>query len=420
MSGISVVSKQVPWERLAAVIPLQDNSEAVLGHAPQKLAEPRNTAEAAAILKWANENQVAVVPRGGGSKLTWGNPPTRAELMLSTRALSRVLEHAWQDLVVTVEAGCTIAELQRTVAEHGQRLVIDPLLPERATVGGVLAANDNGSLRTRFGSLRDLVIGVTVALPDGTVAMSGGKVVKNVAGYDLPKLFAGSLGTLGVIVQANFRCHPLPAQTRTLTFQCAALPDANTSLLALQSSTLVHSSLQLRAARQQPSFLDVRFEGTATGIDAQVQRTPPLVTGRQIDDQPDSWMKREHMWANADAAACLCRLSVLPSRIAETGAVMDRLAAELNLGWELVIQAVGVGLLRFDGEALALAKAVARLRAEVERGGGSLVLLRCPDELRQRVDAWGSAGSALPLMIRVKQQFDPAGIMNPGRFVGGI
>src|SRR5215471_15513456 len=180
-------------ERLATAVGSQNlrtatAGDSVCGVPPQFVAEPENEEQLASLLSCADDTGVAVVPRGRGTKLDWGNPPERAEVILSTARLDRVLEHAWADLTVSVEAGCTVAKLQETLAKHGQRLAIDALWPERGTIGGLLSTNDSGPLRLRFGSLRDLVIGVTIALPDGTVASSGGKVVKNVAGYDLPKL----------------------------------------------------------------------------------------------------------------------------------------------------------------------------------------------------------------------------------------
>jgi len=161
-------------------------SDAVAGVYPQTVVEPGDEQELAVVLKLANDEGLAVIPRGGGTKLGWGNPPKRADVVLSTTRLNRVIEHAWADLTVTVEAGCTIQNLQDALARQGQRLALDPLWPQHATVGGVLATNDSGALRLRFGALRDLIIGVTLALPDGTLAKSGCKVVQNVAGYDLP------------------------------------------------------------------------------------------------------------------------------------------------------------------------------------------------------------------------------------------
>src|SRR5207245_1417934 len=218
----------------------------------------------------ANRTGLAVIPRGGGTKLDWGNPPRHADLVLSTARLGRVLEHAWGDMTATVQAGCTVAQFQRTLAEHGQRLALDPLWPDRATVGGILATNDSGALRTRYGSLRDLIIGITLALPDGTLAKSGGKVVKNVAGYDLPKLATGSLGTLGVITEAVFRLYPLPRDVRSMSLTAASTDILCQIVLAVQDSRLAFTGLQVRAESECPPQLDVRCEGTTAGIQAQV------------------------------------------------------------------------------------------------------------------------------------------------------
>src|ERR1700736_3791622 len=191
--------------------------DTVAGVQPRMVFEPQNEAELAAGL--------GVIPRGSGSKDAWGNPPVRADLILSTARLDRIIEHAWADLTVSVEAGCTFATLQNTLAQHGQRIAVDPLWPEHGTVGGILSTNDSGTLRIRYGGFRDLIIGVTIALPDGTLASSGGKVVKNVAGYDLPKLVTGALGTLGIITRAIFRLHPLPRNVRSFTFSARDVDD---------------------------------------------------------------------------------------------------------------------------------------------------------------------------------------------------
>jgi glycolate oxidase FAD binding subunit len=217
--------------------------DAIAGVQPSIVVEPGNERELAKVLKLANAAGLAVIPRGGGTKQEWGNPPKRADVIVSTARLNRVIEHAWADLTVSAEAGCTIAKLQEALAKHGQRLALDALWPERATVGGVLSTNDSGALRLRFGSLRDLVIGATVALADGTVASSGGKVVKNVAGYDLPKLLTGAFGTLGVITRAIFRLHPLPKETRPISCVVQNIAEAQRLALAIQDSKLAHSAL---------------------------------------------------------------------------------------------------------------------------------------------------------------------------------
>ena len=194
-------------------------------------------------------------------------------MILSTARLNAIVEHAHSDLTVTVEAGCTLKQLAETLAKQNQRLALDALWPSRATVGGILSTNDSGALRLRFGSLRDLVIGITLALPDGTLAKSGGKVVKNVAGYDLPKLVTGALGTLGVITQATFRLHPMPKESRTVSCLARDARDAQRLVLAIQDSKLAHSALQVRFVESMQPQIDVLFEATEAGCAAQTRTT---------------------------------------------------------------------------------------------------------------------------------------------------
>lgn len=355
-----------------------------------RIVEVQTEEEAADVLRSAQEAGHAVIPRGGGTKSDWGNPPARTDVLLSTVRLNRVLEHAWADLTVTVEAGCTIAELQRALAHHGQRLAVDPLWPEKATVGGVLSSNDTGCLRFRYGGLRDLVIGVNLALADGTLAKSGGKVVKNVAGYDLSKLVTGAFGTLGVITSATFRLHPLPKYTQTVTAAVPSLGETQQLLGKILDSHLVPAAVQVRAGGGAPQ-VDVLFEGTQEGIGVQVDRlrtmTPVAEGGAEV-------------WTRLDAGA---KISVLPAQIAETLEGLDGYA---------VVEATGIGWVQSHG--------LAPLRDKIEKAGGSLVLLRPVAGM----DAWGNTqnngGGALPLMRSIKKHFDPRGTLNPGVFVGGI
>src|SRR5438445_3299441 len=243
-------------------------TDAVSGVQPKLVVEPGTERELAEILRLSNEAGLAVIPRGGGTKIEWGNSPGRADLILSTSRLAKIIEHAWADLTVSVEAGCTIQKLQEALAQHGQRLALDPLWPGRATIGGVLSANDSGALRLRFGALRDLIIGVTIALPDGTLASSGGKVVKNVAGYDLPKLVTGALGTLGVITRAVFRLHPLPRSKRACSITAANAEEAQRIVLAIQDSKLAHTFLQSHFSDDAAPLSHILFAGTEPGLKA--------------------------------------------------------------------------------------------------------------------------------------------------------
>jgi glycolate dehydrogenase FAD-binding subunit len=394
-------------------------ADAVSGVQPRFVLEPNDQQQLAAVLRLANEANLTIVPRGGGSKLSWGNPPSRADLILSTARLNKVIEHVWADLTVSVEAGCTFQNLQSALAQHGQRLAFDPLWPDTATIGGVLSTNDSGSLRLRFGPLRDLIIGVTVALPDGTLASSGGKVVKNVAGYDLPKLVTGAVGTLGVITRAIFRVHPLLRITRTLSISFAELEMMQRFVLAVLDSRLAHSALQARIAQDVEPILDILFEGTEAGIDAQVAQLREIARPVSALENPSTvWGASQDLWNSRDSAA-LAKFTTLPATMARTMEAVRHAAASRGARWKSAIQATGIGLLRLEAHAQILHACLSELRHELESAGGSLVLYHRPASMPP-LDAWGQPGDALPLMRAVKKQLDPRNTLNLGRFVGGI
>lgn len=423
-SGISLTGLESASTDLSAIVGKgylhpATPQDAVDGVAPQMIIEPGTADELACALKTAIAAGLHVIPRGGNTKSDWGNPPRNSDLIISTHRLNRVIEHAWADMTATVEAGCTFQQLQQTLAQHGQRLALDPLWPDRATIGGILATNDSGALRIRFGSLRDLIIGITLALPDGTLAKSGGKVVKNVAGYDLPKLATGSLGTLGIITQAIFRVHPIPRESRSLTFSVPDSAAMNALLLGILDSKLVPTGLQLRAGSSSPTQIDLRFEGTATGCDAQCQqvlRTPAM----KPESAKDAWSATTTLWA-ALPNSVICKFSTLPSDLASLLEKIKQLTELSHLSWSLVAQAIGVGFLRFETtDTPTLLSLLQNLRTALETRGGSLCLLRASLEAKKEMDAWGSPGDALQLTRSLKHQFDPTGLLNPGRFIGGI
>ncbi|MBV8213778.1 MAG: FAD-binding oxidoreductase [Verrucomicrobia bacterium] len=444
-----------PWEKLRTVGTPDQWRDAgpkdnVAGVQPTIVFEPTNEVELAMVLRYADSAGLSVIPRGSGSKLGWGNPPIRADLVLSTVRLNRVIEHAWADLTVSVEAGCTIATLQDTLAQHGQRVAIDPLWPEHTTIGGLLSTNDSGTLRIRYGGLRDLIIGVTIALSDGTLASSGGKVVKNVAGYDLPKLVTGALGTLGVVTRAVFRLHPLPHNVRSFTFVTRDAADANRFVLAVQDSKLAHTGLQVRFNSGAQPEVDIRFDGTDAGLAAQTETLQKLATpAGESQSNEDVWHARQHLFGTApfppslrygvtsarptastpgdtttpaqdSKSTAIAKFSVLPASIASTCEQLRGSTEPLNVHWSAVVQGTGLGWIRLGpANANDIRQLLQTLRSKLEPAGGSLVVQYRSSEIPE-VEAWGNPGDALPLMLSVKQQFDARKTLNPGRFVGGI
>lgn len=413
MAGTTTSS--IPWHDLEAIAPAAlrpgTNADAVCGFVPSRVAAPADEQQLSAILRWANDNDVRVTVSGGGTKQTWSNPAQSLDLLLSTARLNRIIEHAHEDLTVTVQAGLTIAQLQSELAKRQQRLALDVLWPDHATIGGIIAANDSGALRLRFGSIRDLLIGATVVLADGTIARSGGKVVKNVAGYDLPKLFTGSLGTLGVITEATFRVHPLPLGAETLSFRFADCDAANKFILAINDSSLVPVFVQLRCGASQPTEVDVCFEGLPAGIAAQSATAIDFAGNAERISPPDNvWSSRQQLWS-FDSDAFVCKSSVLPSDISAFADELDSRTRDFRL----VAQATGLCYFA----ARCTSEDIASLRAALRENGGSLVVLQRPDD-SQNDTIFDAPSDSQALMLRIKQRFDPKGILNRGRLIGGI
>jgi glycolate oxidase FAD binding subunit len=405
-------------------------ADAVDGVRPELVAEPASVPEASELLRAASRAGLRTVFAGGGSKLGLGNPPERLDLLVSTRRLQRVLEHAAGDLVVKVEAGARLADLQDALAPAGQWLALDPPEPG-ATVGGTVAANASGPRRFRYGTARDLVIGITVVLADGTVAHAGGKVVKNVAGYDLGKLFCGSLGTLGLIAEVTFRLHPRPAAAAVVTLAVERPGQVGEAVQRLLRSTLVPSAVELVWNGPGQGDLTVVFEGIRPGVEAQAGTAARLL----------GEVGEAEVLGPGGTEAALSRLGALPWEKAEVGikaavppAALPGALADLGvdprgMGFDRLAAHAATGVVRAGlrgvdtgdaGQVERFAGFVTAARERLAARGGSLVVAEAPPELKRSVDVWGPPGDAIELMRRVKRQFDPDRLLAPGRFVGGI
>jgi glycolate oxidase FAD binding subunit len=367
---------------------------------------PGNTEEIAAVLRLAQENHFVVVECGGGTKQGWGYPVAPA-LVLETHRLNTLREHTWQDMTCTVEAGCTWAAMQAGLAQHGQFVAVDPLWPEKATVGGIVATNDSGALRQRYGGLRDLVIGMTIVLADGTIAHAGGKVVKNVAGYDLHKLMIGAFGTLGVVTSVNFRLHSIPRPVQSFTVSAKSVEPVGRLMLAMLHAQLSTVAIQLRGG-VDGFDLDIQLASLPEVLETQAGALEVLAQGAGLRVRAAAdvvWNARQGQFA----ADVVCKGTILPSEIA-------RFAARVRgLGGESVTQAGGIMIAGFPAAA---AGKLPQLRHELEGAGGSLMVLKQPAETK--LDCWGTLPDSLPLMREIKRRFDPERILNPGRFLGQI
>jgi glycolate oxidase FAD binding subunit len=381
------------------------------------VASPANTEEIASTLRACSERSMTIEPIGSGSKLTWGSPVS-AHLRLDTRPLSGLREHVWQDMTATVAAGTVWSAMQQQLAQHGQRVALDPLFADRATVGGVIATNDSGVLRRRFGSLRDLVLGMTIVLADGTIARSGGKVVKNVAGYDLPKLLTGSFGTLGIITEVTFRLHAIPAHTSSWTARSSSI----TALADLMHTLTATSSLSLEAMQlcnEDTGFaLDVQLATAAEALAAQQQQLHQLTTNcTWTPASPGTWTAREQLFASPHTT--ILKITTLPSRLAAIVAGIALVNAQADIAAHCTAEPTGILTAALSAPAHKLAEILTDLRSRLRTHGGSAVVLQ-RGALPTTLDTWGDPPAAIDLMRAIKHEFDPQRLLNPGRFVGGI
>lgn len=371
----------------------------------------------AEILRFADANGIAVTAVGGGTKLGWGNP-VEAGIRLDMKRMNTLREHPWQDMTCTVEAGCNWAEMQKELAQNRQTVALDPLWPELVTVGGVVAANDGGSLRLKYGALRDLIIGMTIVLADGTVAKTGGKVVKNVAGYDLHKLMTGSFGTLGVITEVNFRLHPMEVHARTWTATATDAARFAEPLRGLLDSQMTPSAVQVRV-REQECALDVRIAALPECMDDHAGRLQKLFGQIELSETSENvWQARQKLFAIEGAV--VLKVSLLPSDVCPVTTELQQWAAREGAEISIVAQAPGLMAVALKSSPDAAIALIKHLRGRLHGSGGSVVAQQFPEALRDGLDVWGCDSNALPLMREIKRRFDPNRILNPGRFVGNI
>jgi glycolate oxidase FAD binding subunit len=407
------------------------------GLTPEIAVSPSTAEEVAAVLAAAAQQEAAVIPWGGGTGMATGNPPKRYDIALDVTRLNQVVAHEPADLTVVVQGGVRLQELQDYLAASGQYLPLDPPLPQSATIGGMLAANAGGPWRHAYGWPRDWALGLKVALADGSVTKAGGRVVKNVAGYDMTKLYLGSFGTLGVIVEAAFKVTPLPEASATgVAFFKSAGAAAEAGLaidrrnLSLRSLTVVSPG----AVEHSPSAWALLV--TAAGVAAAVERSLGEAEAVCKGQDGVAWQRLPDnsgaaLWEGVcrlllppkEDDRLLTRAGLLPSQVAAYLESLESLAREHGLAVQAISHlALGTVYSVWRGAEVDLREQgvglVAVLRSLAGREGGAVIVEGCPAELKRQIDVWGEPRGGFSLMRRIKEQMDPRGTLSPGRFAG--
>jgi glycolate oxidase FAD binding subunit len=399
---------------------------AVAGVTPREVVTPRSIDELAERVRDLHAARKPFAFVGGGTHLELGNAPRDLDTVLRTTALDEVVDYTPEDQTITVEAGVTLGELDAVLAEHGQMLPLDAADRGRATVGGVVAANAYGRRRQRYGTAKDLIVGVGIVRPDGVRARGGGKVVKNVAGFDLPKLMVGSLGTLGAIATVTFRVYPLPAAIRAAVLHFEHEPAIGGVLRELVARRLEPESIALYNYRA----LVVTFAGTQAGVDAQmttldeIARTSGSEAVELSDLEREAYEQRERA-VRRDGPWRL-RVVAPPSEPVATAA---NAVPASPLAVPVAYPMLGIALHAYSDATFAggadaspdwHVRDLRQTVADATHGRGHVVFDAMPDEARPLVDAWGPPPPSFLLMRTLKANFDPLGLCNPGRFIGGI
>ncbi|MEK7769472.1 MAG: FAD-binding oxidoreductase [candidate division NC10 bacterium] len=415
----------------------------VEGRTPKCAVFPGSREEIAAVLGVAADSATPVMPWGGGTRMALGSPPAHPGLVLGLRRLARLLEHEPGDLTATVEAGMTLGTFQAELSRRGQWLSLDPPQAARATLGGILASNASGPRRHLYGTARDLLIGITMVLADGAIVRGGGKVVKNVAGYDLPKLAVGSFGTLGVIGEATVKLRPRPDCDRLVVARFSTLAEAGQAARAVMASDLIPSALDvvdgegLRALDGEGApggaALLVGVDGIAEQVEWQCGEVGRLLKDcglagvRVLDgtERDEAWRAVGEMPQRAFTEATAgMKWGVLPTQVAELIARAGAVASQRGLRAAFVAHA-GVGIVSAvlgaaGADAERVASTLGEWRALVNGSGGHALVEWAPLAVKERIAVWDTPDPDSRIMRQLKAELDPRGILNPGRFLGGI
>jgi glycolate oxidase FAD binding subunit len=410
------------------------------GLVPRTIETPSTIDDLARIVACAAKENTAIIPWGGGTMQYLGGIPRRYDIAVQMTRLNRVVEYSPDDLTITVEAGITLAQLQTELAAHNQFLPLDPPLPARATIGGILATDSSGPSRLRYGPPRDFTLGMRVVNAEGKVTKSGGKVVKNVAGYELPKLYIGSLGTLGIIAEVTFKIFPKPPEHSSLIAAFTNHQAACQAVRGLWNLTTPPQAIELLdprlakgiglEAETNDFIIAARFAGTKSIVDAAKLKAGNVarINGAvriEIDADDSLWERivaLPAMLRDAHVAGTLLHISLPPKHLsAAIDKITERTRAIGIESFELYAHAATTVIyLAFDADLTLTIEAVKHLRWTLSPLGAHVIVDYTPRAIKEAVPVWGDPGPDHFLNQRLKGQFDPQLILNPGRFVGGL
>jgi len=451
--GLFIRLREMIGEAHVIQDPDQLKAYAIDGKKPKSVVTPATIDEVSKIVAYASQEHFAIVPRGNGSKMKMGGIPKKVDIVLSTRRLNRITDRDCENLTLSAESGLTLGEVQQGLAKVGKGyfLPLDPPFTDQATLGGIVATNSSGPKRLLYGSARDMMIGAKAVFPNGDIVVSGGKTVKNVSGYDMCKLLIGSYGTLGILCEMTFKLLPLPEKEATLGLSFAALEDADDFVRELRGGQLIPSSIEILnglAVQKMKSSISmppngnylvaVGLEGVAESIDRQVSEMSEM--GKKhgtLEAVTLDAEKHQAFWValrdfssrltDEDSNVISMKSNFLISKCGDILGSYEKIAQGLGIHCAFISHA-GNGILYshvLPGKSIrskvdSFVELIEKLTAEAAKNGGGLVVESSPPSIKKKVDVWGQSRSDYLVVRRLKEQIDPAGILNIGRFVGGI
>ena len=413
----------IPWENIDIQWKKHLQNDIQSPQPPHYFAFPETPNALATAIKLANESDWKVLICGNGSKLSWGGLVKEAQLVISTQRLNRIIDHAIGDLTVTVEAGMTVAELQQALSPSNQFLPLDPCYSESATIGGIIATMDAGSWRQGYGGVRDLLLGLTFVRADGVIAKAGGRVVKNVAGYDLMKLFCGSFGTLGIITQVTIRLYPIPESSTTLIMQ-GSLPKVEAFAQAIRQSRLTPTAAEMVSNRllttlgfEKAEGLLIRFQGMNQSIDEQKRQVSQIAKNLDLKISHCQQEKEISIWQNLmeltrqshSMPAIICKIGIIPHKIAKLITKINILLGEDTK--TTINVSTGLGYLQINQEISI--DSLRQLRNYCQENQGYLSILEAPIKIRKEIIPWEYNQDIKKIMIKIRERFDKKQIFNP-------